>query len=135
MENKPLTKLLALFLIFGGLIFLGGTLIWIFTGNYLFRWWSGGIIQYIGNLILGIWGLIIGCKIFIFPRNQDKQWLNYLFLLFFGIKMIADETYHFFDGQPDTYMNPIYIFFGLIIIGLQIHILINYKRNNIEKLE
>ena len=130
MESKSLIKLLALLLIFGGLIFVGGTLIWIFTGNYLFGWYPGGYIENIGNLILGIWALIIGCKKFISPLNQDNQWLNDLFLLFFGIKIIADETYHFFYEQPDTYSNPISIFFGFLISGLQIHLLINRKQKN-----
>lgn len=134
-ESKSLTKLLAIFSIFCGLILVGGTLIWIFTGNSLFGWYPGSFIENIGNLILGIWALIIGYKYFISPLNQDNQWLNNLSLLFYGIKIIADETYHFFDGKPDTYSNPISIFFGFIFIGMQIHLLINRKQKNIEDLE
>lgn len=133
MESKSLTKLLALFLIFSGTIVVSGILIWIFTGNSLFGSYSGGYIESIGYLILGIWALIIGCKEFISPLNQDNQWLNDFFLLFLGIKTIADEAYHFFDGQPDTYSYPPSIFFGFILIGLQIRILINRKQKNIEE--
>ena len=135
MENKPLKNLLALFLIFGCLIFLGGTLIWIFTGNSLFGWYPDGIIENIGNLILGIWGLIIGFKQFIYNPSHENQWLNNLFLLFIGLKIVADEIYHLFDGKLDRYINPISIFFGLIIIGLQTHILINRKRKNTKAVE
>ncbi len=134
MESKPLTKLLALFLIVAGLIVISETLIWILTGSSFFGWHSGGIIEHIGNLILGVWTLIIGYKDFTSSPNQSNQWSRDLYILFIGVKMIVEEIYHFLDGQPDTYGNPISVFFGFIIIGLQAYLLIHRQQKNTEDL-
>ncbi|MDJ0736774.1 MAG: hypothetical protein QNJ47_22365 [Nostocaceae cyanobacterium] len=135
MESKPLIKLLALFLIIAGLIIISETLIWILTGGSFFGWHSGGIIEHTGNLILGIWTLIIGYKDFTSSPNQENQWSSNLYILFIGVKMIAEDIYHFLDGQPDTYSNPISVFFGFIIIGFQAYLLIHRKQKNTEDLE
>ena len=125
--TKLFLSTIAIFSIVISLILISDTAIWFYNGSSLFDvlgWASGGILEHISNLILGIWLIVSSCILLQSGYSTEKQWMIYVFIVLVGMQMIVKQIYHFFDGIADTYLNPIDIFFGIFMISISLRFLL-----------